>query len=78
MRKRTRPGFVVANKIDSDDCQPRGISQKDIAIVGRVFPGAGIDASAMVEVERFRSPTHSRRAEKSTSENALYYTIFRV
>ncbi|MBR0067159.1 MAG: NADH:flavin oxidoreductase [Kiritimatiellae bacterium] len=44
MRERTRPGFVVAIKINSDDCQPRGVTLDDFLTAGRLLSDAGIDA----------------------------------
>ena len=44
MRERTSPGFVVAVKINSDDCQPGGLSQKDFLVAGKMLSNAGIDA----------------------------------
>ena len=44
MRVRTRPGFVVALKINSDDCQPGGLAQKDFLVAGKMLFATGIDA----------------------------------
>ena len=44
MRERTSPGFIVAVKINSDDCQPGGLSQKDFLVAGKLLSDAGIDA----------------------------------
>ena len=44
MRERTRPGFVVAIKINSDDCQPGGLAQDDFLFAGKMLSTAGIDA----------------------------------
>lgn len=44
MRERTSPGFVVAIKINSDDCQPRGVTLDDFLTAGRLLSDAGIDA----------------------------------
>ncbi len=44
MRERTRPGFVVAIKINSDDCQPGGLAQDDFLVAGKMLSEAGIDA----------------------------------
>lgn len=44
MRERTRPGFVVAIKINSDDCQPGGLTQDDFLVAGKMLSEAGIDA----------------------------------
>ena len=44
MRERTRPGFVVAIKINSDDCQPGGVMLDDFLTAGRMLSDAGIDA----------------------------------
>ena len=44
MRERTRPGFVVAIKINSDDCQPGGLTQGDFLVAGKMLSEAGIDA----------------------------------
>ena len=44
MRERTRPGFVVAIKINSDDCQPGGSAQDDFLFAGKMLSTAGIDA----------------------------------
>ena len=44
MRERTRPGFVVAIKINSDDCQPGGLAQDDFLFAGKKLSTAGIDA----------------------------------
>ena len=44
MRERTRPGFVVAIKINSDDCQPGGLAQDDFLAAGKMLSEAGIDA----------------------------------
>lgn len=44
MRERTRHGFVIAIKINSDDCQPGGLAQKDFLVAGKMLSTAGIDA----------------------------------
>lgn len=44
MRERTRPGFVVAIKINSDDCQPGGLAQDDFLAAGTILSDAGIGA----------------------------------
>ena len=44
MRERTSPGFVVAIKINSDDCQPGGVMLDDFLTAGRLLSDAGIDA----------------------------------
>ena len=44
MRERTRAGFVVTVKINSDDCQPGGLSQNDFLVAGKALSEAGIDA----------------------------------
>lgn len=44
MRERTRHGFVVAIKINSDDSQPGGLAQKDFLVAGKMLSTAGIDA----------------------------------
>ena len=44
MRERTRPGFVVAIKINSDDCQPGGLAQDDFLAAGTILSDAEIDA----------------------------------
>ncbi len=44
MRERTSPGFVVAIKINSDDCQPGGVMLDDLLTAGRLLSDAGIDA----------------------------------
>ena len=43
-RERTSPGFVVAVKLNSDDCQPGGLSQTDFLVAGKMLSDAGIDA----------------------------------
>lgn len=44
MRERTRHGFVIAIKINSDDCQPGGLAQDDFLFAGKMLSTAGIDA----------------------------------
>ncbi|MBQ6137022.1 MAG: NADH:flavin oxidoreductase [Kiritimatiellae bacterium] len=44
MRERTSHGFVVAIKINSDDCQPGGVTLDDFLTAGRLLSDAGIDA----------------------------------
>ena len=44
MRERTRPGFAVAIKINSDDYQPGGLTQNGFLVAGKMLSDAGIDA----------------------------------
>ena len=44
MRERTRHGFVIAIKINSDDCQPGGLAQDDFLAAGKMLSDAEIDA----------------------------------